>query len=73
MRSLTSKQKKALKELARIYKSETGRYPEYEDIPYDDLYEIDMMNPCEIFYQNVNNFLDDLIWNDRRNQSIDRW
>ena len=63
MRSLTQKQKKLIRYAAEKFKQETGKYPlSYYEIDPDDLEEIDSLNPCEIFYQNVDRFLWDEYW-----------
>ena len=65
MRSLTRKQKKLLDEWYTKQK-ENGRSFNYcWDVQHDEnfsgeLYEtIDAINPCEIFYQNVNHYIQD--------------
>jgi hypothetical protein len=61
MRNLTRGQKKLLKKAVDDYKERNGEYPrDIGDLDSDVLETIDKLNPCEIFWQNVNRFLWDL-------------
>jgi hypothetical protein len=64
MRALTTKQKKALKQAALNYKNEHGKLPSsVDDFDYlKVVLPIDNMNPCEIFWQNANRFINDMFW-----------
>lgn len=61
MRSLTSKQKKLLKEwFNKNY--DGGCMFDLADKIDDEIYEkIESLHPTEIHYQNVNNFLEELV------------
>jgi len=75
MRKLMAKQKKLLKQEWNRLKSIGKAYPKVEDIPYDLYDAIDSINYCEIFYQNVSRFFDDLNREEliRRQKSYDMW
>jgi hypothetical protein len=62
MRELTRKQKLMLKaEWKRLRK--TGvKFPKLKDIPWKTYSEINEINPCEIFYQNVDHYFHELNW-----------
>jgi hypothetical protein len=53
MRQLTAKQKKMLDK----YLKETPSCHNVDTMDGDVYQEIDNINPCEIFYQNVNNYI----------------
>ena len=65
MRDLTKKQKKLLDKWYNKQKAKGKTFGLWWDVHYDDdfsveLYEeIDNLNPCEIFYQNVNSYIQD--------------
>ena len=65
MRSLTVKQKKLLDAWYQEQKQKGKEFGIWWDVDKDDdfsaeLYEkIDEINPCEIFYQNVNSYIQD--------------
>jgi hypothetical protein len=62
MRKLTAGQKKALKQAALNYKREHGELP--VSVDNFDYYKvtlpIDNMNPCEVFWQNANRYIEDM-------------
>jgi hypothetical protein len=60
MRQLTKKQKRLLLEEWNRLKQTGIEYPCIEDIPHDTYEMIDSINPCEIYYQNVNSLFWDL-------------
>jgi hypothetical protein len=53
MRKLTAKQKKILAQEWNRLKALGKVYPSVENIPYEVYEAVDALNPCEIFYQNV--------------------
>lgn len=60
MRSLTAKQKKMLKASLIRYYNVNHMFPnDVFDLP--DSLEIDNINPCEVFWQNANRFMQDEI------------
>lgn len=65
MRQLTKKQKKMLDIWYNEYKAKGKTFGLWWDVKDDDdfsgeLYQqIDDINPCEIFYQNVNHYIHD--------------
>lgn len=67
MRQLTRKQKKLLDSWYNKQKAKGQNFGIWWDVKDDDnfdgeLYQkIDDINPCEIFYQNVNNYIHDKI------------
>lgn len=62
MRKLTLMQKKLLKLAFNDYKRKTGHLPySTDDLDYSTVVLlIDNINPCEVFWQNANRFLDDI-------------
>ena len=62
MRQLTTQQKRALTKAIEDYKKEHGKFPfSIDDFDYHKVVlPIDNMNPCEIFWQNANRFIEDL-------------
>ena len=67
MRSLTRKQKKLLDDWYTKQKAEGRSFGFQWDVQYDEnfsgeLYEtIDAINPCEVFYQNVNHYIQERV------------
>ena len=70
MRILTAKQRKMLDAWYNEQKAKGKSFGLWWDVKDDDdfdgdLYEkIDSLNPCEIFYQNVNNYIHDKAMNE---------
>jgi hypothetical protein len=63
MRNLTSKQKKMLKEWF-VKNYDGGCMFDMADKIDAELYnKIDDINPCEVFHQNVNHYLEELVNN----------
>lgn len=62
MRKLTAGQKKAIERIFIKYYNENRKAAiSIDDFPYHDVVlPIDNMNPCEVFWQNANRFIDDL-------------
>lgn len=61
MRKLTAKQKKMLKASVTKYYNDHHEFPiDVFDLP--DNLEIDNINPCELFWQNANRFMQDEIY-----------
>ena len=59
MRNLTAQQKKALQKDVVDFCNENHSFPaNVEDLKH--ALDIDNMNPCEVFWQNANRFIDDL-------------
>jgi len=65
MRNLTKRQKKMLNEWYNTEKAKGKTFglwwkvDEDEDFSVDLYEDIDSINPCEIFYQNVNQYIQD--------------
>jgi hypothetical protein len=66
MRQLTKKQKRMLTE----YLTKHPCVKAIEDIDPEVFEKIDAINPCEIYYQNVNNFIWDYLWAERNKKRI---
>lgn len=69
MRGLTAKQKKLIREEFKRIKTEKAKtdYFSYgnpnvtkDDFSYDFYEKVDEINPCEIFYQNFNHYVEEL-------------
>jgi hypothetical protein len=70
MRNLTRTQKKLLTAEIKKYVQENGITPVmYVDLDWDVLETIDALNPCEIFYQNVDRFISDYDFKERQTRS----
>lgn len=59
MRNLTTRQKNALLSEVKKYFNKYGAFPPSLD-ELNNLNDIDLMHPCEIFWQNANRYVDDL-------------
>jgi hypothetical protein len=60
MRQLTSRQKKMLDLYVSEFKDRNGRFPfSADELPGYQLDNVDKVNPCELFWQNVNRYLVD--------------
>jgi len=70
MRQLTAKQKEMIDNWYKKQKQKSKSFGLWWDVKDDDdfdgeLYQkIDDINPCEIFYQNINNYIHDLSMNE---------
>jgi hypothetical protein len=60
MRNLTNQQKKMLLEWANKELKEPYMFDRADKIDAETYEKINALNPCEIFYQNANHFLEDL-------------
>lgn len=60
MRKLTAKQKKLLTAEWKRLVAQGVKNPDSSDIPANTYLAIDNINPCEIYWQNVNRLFDDL-------------
>ena len=60
MRNLTRQQKKMLLEWANTELREPYMFNRADKIDSDTYERIDAVNPCEIFYQNANHYLEEL-------------
>lgn len=60
MRNLTKKQKKLLLEWANKALKEPYMFDRADKIDPDTWEKINALNPCEIFYQNANHYLEEL-------------
>jgi Flp pilus assembly CpaF family ATPase len=72
MRTLTIKQKAALLNEVKKYFKKYGEFPRALD-ELDNLEDIDLLHPCEIFWQNANNYVEDLRWNPALDYMFKRW
>jgi hypothetical protein len=72
MRTLTIKQKAALLNEVKKYFKKYGGFPGALD-ELDNLEDIDLMHPCEIFWQNANRYVDDLRQSSALDYMFKRW
>jgi hypothetical protein len=72
MRSLTTKQKSALLNEVKKYFDKYGEFPRALD-ELNNLEDIDLMHPCEIFWQNANRYVDDLRNSSALDYMFKRW
>ena len=63
MRNLTKKQKEMLKDWFNKNYDGGCMFEMADKIDFETYSKIDNINPCEIFYQNVNHFLEGLVNN----------
>lgn len=72
MRNLTAKQKSALSNEVKKYIKKYGEFPRALD-ELDNLNDIDLLHPCEIFWQNANRYVDDLRTSSALDYMFKKW